>query len=63
MNKIMEVETLNIEDMIYEIRGRQVMFNSDVAKLYNVATKRINEVIKRNINRFPAEFCFQITDS
>ncbi len=63
MNKIMEVETLNIEDMIYEIRGRQVMFNSDVAKLYNVATKRINEVIKRNINRFPEEFCFQITDS
>ena len=61
MNKIMEVETLNIEDMIYEIRGRQVMFNSDVAKLYNVATKRINEVIKRNINRFPEEFCFQIT--
>lgn len=63
MNKIMKVETLNIEDMIYEIRGRQVMFNSDVAKLYNVATKRINEVIKRNINRFPEEFCFQITDS
>lgn len=63
MNKIMEVETLNIEDMIYEIRGRQVMFNSDVAKLYNVATKRINEVIKRNINIFPEEFCFQITDS
>lgn len=63
MNKIMEVETLNIEDMIYEIRGRQVMFNYDVAKLYNVATKRINEVIKRNINRFPEEFCFQITDS
>ena len=63
MNKIMEVETLNIEDMIYEIRGRQVMFNSDVAKLYNVATKGINEVIKRNINRFPEEFCFQITDS
>ena len=56
-------EDLSIEDMIYEIRGRQVMFNSDVAKLYNVETKRINEVIKRNINRFPEEFCFQITDS
>ena len=37
------------------------MFNSDVARLYNVETKRINEVIKRNINRFPEEFCFQIT--
>ena len=63
MNEIIEAETLNIEDMIYEIRWKQVMFNSDVAKLYNVETKRINEVIKRNINRFPEEFCFQITDS
>ena len=54
-------EDLSIEDMIYEIRGKQVMFNSDVARLYNVETKRINEVIKRNINRFPEEFCFQIT--
>ena len=56
-------EDLSIEDMIYEIRGRQVMFNSDVAKLYNVETKVLNQVIKRNINRFPEEFCFQITDS
>ena len=47
--------------MIYEIRGKQVMFNSDVARLYNVETKRINGIIKRNINRFPEEFCFQIT--
>ena len=54
-------EELNMENMIYEIRGKQVMFNSDVARLYNVETKRINEVIKRNINRFPEEFCFQIT--
>ena len=56
-------EDLSIENMIYEIRGRQVMFNSDVAKLYNVETKALNQVIKRNINRFPEEFCFQITDS
>ena len=55
-------EELNIENMIYEIRGKQVMFNSDVAKLYNVETKALNQVIKRNINRFPEEFCFQITD-
>ena len=56
-------EELNIENMIYEIRGKQVMFNSDVAKLYNVETKALNQVIKRNINRFPEEFCFQITNS
>ena len=54
-------EELNIENMIYEIRGKQVMFNSDVARLYNVETKVLNQVIKRNINRFPEEFCFQIT--
>ena len=49
-------EELNMENMIYEIRGKQVMFNSDVARLYNVETKRINEVIKRNINRFQKDF-------
>ena len=38
------------------------MLSSDVAKLYNVETKRLNEVIKRNINRFPETFCFQLTD-
>ena len=55
-------EELNIENMIYEIRGKHVMLNSDVAKLYNVETKVLNQVIKRNINRFPEEFCFQITN-
>jgi hypothetical protein len=48
--------------MIYKIRGVQVILSSDVAKLYNVETKRLNEVIKRNINRFPETFCFQLTD-
>lgn len=48
----------NVEDMIYEIRGIQVMLSSDVAKLYQVETRRINEVIKRNIKRFPDTFCF-----
>lgn len=47
-----------IESMIYEVRGKQVMFASDVAKLYRVETKRLNETIKRNIERFPEEFCF-----
>ena len=61
MNEIIEKEKINIEDMIYEIRGVQVMLSSDVAKLYQVETRRINEVIKRNINRFPDTFCFQLT--
>ena len=60
MNEVM-IDNSKIENMIYEIRGKHVMFNSDVARLYNVETKVLNQVIKRNINRFPEEFCFQIT--
>lgn len=61
MNNIIKTNQINIEDLIYEIRGKQVMLASDVAKLYQVETKRINEVIKRNINRFPESFCFKLT--
>ena len=53
----------NVENMIYEIRGVQVMLSADVAKLYQVETRRINEVIKRNIKRFPDTFCFQLTEN
>ena len=63
MNAIIEKEKIIIEDMIYEVRGVQVMLSSDVAKLYHVETRRINEVIKRNINRFPSSFCFQLTNA
>lgn len=62
MNDITYKENILVEEMIYEIRGVQVMLSSDVAKLYQVETKRINEVIKRNINRFPDSFCFQLTN-
>lgn len=62
MNEIIVSDNIKIENMIYEIRGVQVMLSSDVAKLYQVETRRINEVIKRNINRFPDTFCFQLTN-
>ena len=62
MNEIIRKDELLIENMIYEIRGVQVMLSSDVAKLYQVETRRINEAIKRNINRFPKSFCFQLTN-
>ena len=58
MNEIIEKD--NIENLIYEVRGVQVMLSSDVAKLYRVETKVINQTIKRNINRFPKTFCFQL---
>ena len=60
MNEVIEKEVM-IENMIYEIRGKQVMLDSDVAMLYNCETKYINRVVKRNIERFPDEFCFKIT--
>ncbi len=53
---------MEIKNMIYEIRGKQVMLASDVAKLYHVETKVLNQTIKRNIDRFPKEFCFQLDD-
>ena len=60
MNEIAEKE-IKIENIIYEIRGKQVMIASDVANLYQTEVKRINEVVKRNSNRFPDDFCFQLT--
>lgn len=55
------VTTQIIEDKIFTIRGVQVMLDKDLAELYGVETKRINEQVKRNIERFPEEFCFQLT--
>lgn len=62
MNKIIEIETKKIENMIYEIRGKQVMLDSDLAKLYVVETKRINEAVKNNIEKFPERFSFRLSD-
>ena len=49
-----------VEKMIRVIRDKQVLLDRDLAVLYGVETKRINEQVKRNIERFPAEFCFQL---
>ena len=65
MNEIIIDETvdeLKIENMIYEIRGKQVMLDSDLAKLYDTETKRINESVSRNPEKFPERFCFRITE-
>ena len=50
-----------IENLIYEIRGQQVMLDSDLAMLYEVETKQLNRQVKRNIERFDEDFCFQLT--
>ena len=64
MNENIElIETEKIQNLIYTIRGKQVMLDSDVAMLYHYETKRINEIVKRNQERFPENFCFQLTET
>lgn len=48
--------------MIYEIRGKQVILDRDLAKLYNTETRVINQSVKRNGERFPTSFCFQLNE-
>ena len=51
---------IQIQNLIYEIRGYKVMLDSDLAGLYEIPTYRLNEAVKRNIKRFPANFMFQL---
>ena len=57
MNSLIEVKNL-----IYEVRGYKVMLDSDLADLYEVPTKRLNEAVKRNLARFPKHYMFQLTN-
>ena len=50
-----------VQNLIYEIRGKRVMLDSDLARLYQVETKALNQAVKRNIKRFPPDFMFQLT--
>ena len=64
MNNIMVSDNIKIENMIYEIRGKQVMLDSDLADLYGCknGTKEINQAVKNNIEKFPERYCFRITE-
>jgi hypothetical protein len=61
MNELTVIDNQTIQDKIYTIRGIQVMVDRDLALLYGVETRRLNEQVKRNIERFPEEFMFQMT--
>lgn len=65
MNEIMIKENINIEDMIYEIRGKQVMLDSDLAMLYccKNGTKEINQAVTRNKEKFPERFSWVLDDN
>ena len=62
MNDIIVKDKVVIEDLIYEIRGKQVMLDSDLARLYQVETKRINEAVKNNPEKFPERFSCILTN-
>jgi hypothetical protein len=59
--KCMQLAVERIEAMIYTIRGHRVMLDSDLAKLYGVETKRLNEQVRRSSDRFPQDFMFKLT--
>ena len=63
MNKVMEKEIVSIENIIYKIDGVEIMLDSDLAILYNVETKRINEAVKNNPEKFPRRFSFILSDN
>lgn len=63
MNELPVINEETIKNKIYSIRGLQVMLDRDLAELYGVETKRLNEQVKRNIGRFPESFKFQLSES
>ena len=58
----MENQLSAIQNIIYEIRGYRVMLDSDLAELYGVEARILNQAVKRNINRFPIDFMFQLSE-
>ena len=62
MNRLTVLNEASIKSKIYTIRGLQVMLDSDLAELYEVLTGNLNKAVKRNIERFPQDFMFQLTE-
>jgi hypothetical protein len=61
MSKVTK-HNITIENLVYFERGEKVMLDSDLAKIYGVETKMLNRAVKRNVNRFPADLMFQLTE-
>lgn len=64
MNDLIIKDNIKIEDLIYELRGKQVMIDSDLAVLYGCknGTKEINQAVKNNMSKFPDRYCFLLND-
>lgn len=63
MENMPAINAMEIKNLIYTIRGKQVILDSNLASLYQVETKNLNRAVKRNIERFPENFCFQLTEA
>ena len=61
MGKELKIEETLIAQKIYEIRGKKVMLSGDLADLYDVETRILNQQVKRNLNRFPDRYMFKLT--
>lgn len=61
MNNIVTVDEKNIQSRIFTIRSKQIMLDRNLAELYQVETKVLNQAVKRNIDRFPKDFMFQLS--
>lgn len=59
--ELLVVDTNTVQNLVYTIRGQQVMLDSDLAEIYGYEVKALNQQVKRNINRFPEDFMFQLT--
>jgi hypothetical protein len=60
--KLVRYDSLAIENMILTVRGQKVILDADLARIYGVPTKRLNKQVRRNADRFPADFAFVLTD-
>ncbi|MCH7401215.1 ORF6N domain-containing protein [Belliella kenyensis] len=61
--ELVRYDLIKVEDLIFIIRGVQVMLDRDLAEMYQVETRILNQAVKRNINRFPEKFRFQLTEN
>ena len=62
MTDLIVKNNIKIEDLIYEVRGKQVMLDSDLAKIYEYTTFNLNKAVTRNIDKFPSEYMFILTN-
>ena len=63
MEKNIQLSDNTIQDIIYDIRGVKVMLDYDLAAIYGVETRSLNQAVKRNIERFPPDFMFRLTEN